>query len=166
MFKAGDYVIKPNTGICRIESIVSMDLGGNGDQKDYYQLNPVSDSRSTLYVTVDADRTRLRAAMDKKEAMEFIQRIPDIAVAWIVNEKMREQTYKEAFRTNEAEDLVSIIKNMYLRMEERLAAGKKITATDDKYFQQAERILYSELAISLGIRVEDVRDLISSTINK
>lgn len=165
MFKAGDYVIKPNTGICRIISIVQMDLLGDGDEKEYYQLSPVSDSRSTLYVTVDADRTRLRAAMDKQEAMEFIRNIPDIAVAWIANEKMREQTYKDAFRTNEAADLVSIIKNMYLRMEERIAAGKKITATDDKYFQQAENILYSELAISLGIQTEEVRDLISNTIN-
>lgn len=165
MFKAGDYVIKPNTGICKIASIVQMDLFGNGDEKDYYQLSPISDSRTTLYVSVDADRSRLRAAMDREEAMDFIRSIPDIAVAWVGNEKMREQTYKDAFRTNEAADLVSIIKNMYLRMEERIAAGKKITATDDKYFQQAENILYSELAISLGIRVEEVRDLVSNTIN-
>jgi len=165
MFKAGDYVIKPNTGICRIVSIVRMDLLGNGDEKEYYQLNPLSDTRSTLYVTIDADRTRLRAAMCKEEAMDFIRSIPDIAVAWIANEKMREQTYKDAFRTNEAADLVSIIKNMYLRREERLAAGKKITATDDKYFQQAESILYSELAVSLGVRTDEVQNLISDTIN-
>ncbi len=165
MFQAGDYVIKPNTGICRITEIVQMDLLGDGE-KAYYQLHPVSDTRSTLYVTVDADRKRLRAAMNKEEAMDFIRRIPDMAVAWVANEKLREQTYKDAFRTNEAEDLVSIIKNMYLRKQERLAAGKKITATDDKYFQQAENILYSELAVSLGIQVGEVRSLISETIEK
>ena len=164
MFKAGDYVIKPNTGICRIVEIVRLDLLGNGDEKDYYRLDPLGDSRSTLYVTVDADRKRLRLAMDKQEAMAFIKRIPEIEVAWVANEKLREQTYKDAFRTNEAEDLVSIIKNMYLRRQERIAAGKKITATDDKYFQQAEHILYSELAISLGVKTDEVRDLISDTI--
>lgn len=163
MFKAGDYVIKPNTGICRIVEIVQMDLLGDGE-KDYYLLHPVSDARSTLYVTVDADRKRLRPAMNKEEAMQFIKDIPEIAVAWISNEKLREQTYKDAFRTNEAADLVSIIKNMYLRKQERLAAGKKITATDDKYFQQAENILYSELAVSLDVNVNDVRDLIFETI--
>lgn len=164
MFKAGDYVIKPNTGICQIVEIVKMDLLGDGDEREYYQLLPVSDKRSVLYVTVDADRTRLRAAMNKEEAMDFIRQIPQIKAAWVVNEKLREQTYKDAFRTNEADALVSIIKNMYLRREERLAAGKKITATDEKYFQQAENILYSELAVSLGIRSDEVQNFISDTL--
>lgn len=164
MFKSGDYVVKPNTGVCRIEDIVQMDLAGTGE-KEYYRLHPISDARSVLYVTVDADRTRLRAAMNKEEALQFIRDIPNIEIAWVVNEKMREQCYKEAFRTNEAADLVSIIKNMYLRRQERLAAGKKITATDDKYFQQAEKILYSELAVSLDIAPDDVRTLITDTLD-
>ena len=163
MFKSGDYVVKPNTGVCRIENIVQMDLTGTGD-KEYYQLHPVGDTRSVLYVTVDADRARLRAAMSREEALEFIRKIPEMEIAWIENEKMREQCYKDAFRTNEAADLVSIIKNMYLRRQERQAAGKKITATDDKYSQQAEKILYSEIAVSLDSTFEDVKTLITDAL--
>ena len=163
MYKAGEYVVKPNTGICRIEEIVEMDLTGDG-RKNYYLLHPINDAKATLYVTVDADRKRLRLAMSEEEARDFIGHIADIDEMWIANEKMREQKYKEAFRSNEPSELVAIIKNMYLRGQERLAAGKKITATDDKYFQQAENILYTELAFSLQINKEDVRDLITRTI--
>jgi len=163
MFRSGDYVVKPNTGVCRIEDIVQMDLAGTGE-KDYYRLHPLSDARSVLYVSVDADRSRLRAAMDREEALEFIRCIPEIDIAWVANEKLREQCYKDAFRTNEAADLVSIIKNMFLRRQERIAAGKKITATDDKYFQQAEKILYSELAVSLDIDPGDVKTMIMDTL--
>jgi CarD family transcriptional regulator len=164
MFKAGEYVIKPNTGICRITEIVKMNLGGSGE-KDYYLLQPINDSRSTLYVTVDADRTRLRLAMSKEEAEDFIREIPNIEAAWIANDKLREQRYKDAFRSNEAAELVAIIKNMYIRGQERMAAGKKTTATDIKYFQQAEEILCSELAFSLGIKKEEVNDVITKTID-
>ncbi len=163
MYKAGEYVIKPNTGICRIEEIVEMDLTGDG-VKSYYLLRPIDDKKATLYVTVDADRKRLRLAMNEEEARDFIGSIPDIEEMWIANDKMREQKYKEAFRSNEAAELVAIIKNMYLRGQERLAAGKKITATDDKYFRQAENILYTELAFSLQINKDEVRDLITKTI--
>lgn len=163
MYKAGEYVVKPNTGICRIEEIVEMDLTGDG-RKNYYLLRPINDAKATLYVTVDADRKRLRLAMSEEEARDFIGHIADIEEMWIANEKIREQKYKEALRSNEASELVAIIKNMYMRGQERLAAGKKITATDDKYFQQAENILYTELAFSLQINKEDVRDLITRTI--
>ena len=163
MYKAGEYVVKPNTGICRIEEIVEMDLTGDG-KKSYYLLHPIDDKKSTLYVTVDADRKRLRLAMNKEEARDFIGGIAYIEEVWIANEKMREQRYKEALRSNEAAELVAIIKNMYMRGQERLAAGKKITATDDKYFRQAEDILYAELAFSLQINKDDVRGLITKTI--
>lgn len=163
MYKAGEYVVKPNTGICRIEEIVEMDLTGDG-VRNYYLLRPVNDVRSTLYVTVDADRKRLRLAMNEDEARDFIGNIADIEEVWVENDKMREQRYKEAFRSNEAAELVAIIKNLYTRGQERLAAGKKITATDDKYFQQAENILYTELAFSLQIDKDDVRELITKTI--
>ena len=99
MYKAGEYVIKPNTGICRIEEIVDMDLTGDG-VKSYYLLRPIDDKKATLYVTVDADRKRLRLAMNEEEARDFIGSIPDIEEMWIANDKMREQKYKEAFRSN------------------------------------------------------------------
>ena len=163
MFNIGDFVVKPNTGICKIEDVVMMNLTGK-EEKQYYMLMPVEDARSKLYVGTDADRSRLRPIMTKNAAEDFIRKIGDIEAAWVPNDKMREQQYKNAFKTNEPEALVAIIKSLYNRSRIRLAQGKKITTTDERYFKQAEKALYSELAFSLEIEIDEVEGLISETI--
>ena len=165
MFKIGDFVVKPNTGICRIEDITIMSLMGN-EEKEYYVLAPVEDSRSKLYVTTEADRTRLRALMTADEAQELLHHIGDIDAVWVKNDKLREKEYREAFKTNEPEKLVAIIKSLYNRSRIRLAQGKKITSTDEKFFKQAEKALYSELAFSLNIEIDEVEAVITETIEK
>ena len=165
MYEVGAYVVKPNTGICKIEDIVLMNLGGSGE-KEYYMLLPVGDDRAKLYVTVDADRKRLRPVMTKAEAKKFIRGIDEIQAIWVPNDKLREQQYKEAFRTNEPEDLVGIIKNLNQRGKIRLAQGKKITSTDERYYRQAEKALYSELAFSLGVEISEIQGIITETIKE
>ena len=66
------------------------------------------------------------------------------------NEKMREQNYKEAVKANDLEALVAIIKMIYQRKQKRLAQGKKCTATDARYFQIVENLLYMELGAAIG----------------
>ncbi len=163
MFKIGDFVVKPNTGICKIKDVVYMSLSGK-EKKQYYMLMPLEDTRSVLYVSIDADRTRLRPIMTKEDAQAFISKIKDIDAVWVPNDKIRDQQYKSAFQTNEPEALVAVIKNLNNRSRIRLAQGKKITLTDERYFKQAEKVLYTELSISLGIEIEDVEGLISETI--
>ena len=163
MFSVGDYVVKSNTGICRINDIVLLDMRGEGE-KQYYVLLPIDDARAKIFVSVDADRSKVRPVMTKDDASAFVSRIDDIKAVWIANDKLREQKYKEAFRSNEPEALVGVIKNLYLRGRARIAEGKKIAATDDKYFKMAEQALYSELAFALEIPMEEVPALISKTI--
>lgn len=163
MFKIGDYIVKSNTGICKVEDIVFLDMSGDGE-KQYYVLLPIDDARAKLFVNVEADRTKVRPVMTKDDAAAFINKIESIKAVWIANDKLREQKYKEAFRSNEPEALVGVIKNLYQRGQDRLAEGKKIAATDEKYFRMAEKALYSELAFSLELKREDIESLITETI--
>ena len=57
---------------------------------------------------------------------------------------------------NDPEALVAIIKMIYQRKEKRLAQGKKCTATDARYFQLAETLLYMELGVALGKPKQEV----------
>ena len=131
-YEIGDFVSKPVTGICKIENIL--------------YLNP---QKEKIYVPVSSSDSRLRLCLTKEEAWNLIKRIPDIPTAWTNNEKMREQNYKEAVRANDPEALVAIIKMIYQRKQKRLAQGKKCTATDARYFQIAENLLYMELGVAL-----------------
>ena len=47
-----------------------------------------------------------------------------------------------------------------------LFRGKKITATDERYFKQAEEALYTELGFALEKTNEEIRALINSTMEQ
>ena len=149
-YEIGDFVSKPVIGICKIENILYLNPYGEKKDKLYYLIKSIEDEKEKIYVPVSNSDSRLRACLTKEEAWNLIKRIPEIPTAWTNNEKMREQNYKEAVKANSPEALVSIIKMIYQRKQKRLAQGKKCTATDARYFQMAENLLYMELGIALG----------------
>ena len=148
-YEIGDFVSKPVTGICKIENILYLNPQDEKNDKLYYLMKPVEDEKEKIYVPVSSSDSRLRLCLTKEESWNLIKRIPDIPTAWTNNEKMREQNYKEAVRANNPEALVAIIKMIYQRKQKRLAQGKKCTATDARYFQIAENLLYMELGVAL-----------------
>lgn len=123
------------------------------------------DEKDKIYVLVSNSDLRLRLCLTK-EAWNLIKRIPEISTAWINNEKMREQNYKAAIKANDPEALVAIIKMIYERKQKRLAQGKKCTATDARYFQMAENLLYMELGVALGKPKEEICKTIIDYINQ
>ena len=149
-YEIGDFVSKPVIGICKIENILYLNPNGEKKDKLYYLIKSIEDEKEKIYVPVSNSDSRLRACLTKEEAWNLIKRIPEISTAWTNNEKMREQNYKEAVKANSPEALVSIIKMIYQRKQKRLAQGKKCTATDARYFQIAENLLYMELGVALG----------------
>lgn len=149
-YEIGDFVSKPVTGICKIENILYLNPQDEKNDKLYYLMKPVEDEKEKIYVPVSNSASRLRLCLTKEEAWNLIKRIPEIPTAWTNNEKMREQSYKEAVKANDPEALVAIIKMIYQRKQKRLAQGKKCTTTDTRYFQVAENLLYVELGIALG----------------
>ena len=164
MYKIGEYVVKANTGICKIDKIVMRSLAEGKEEKEYYVLIPVDDPRAKVFVPVASDKSNMRKAMDEQEAWDFIDSIPVIDVKWIESDKTREQEYKNAMRSNDPRHLVGIIKNLYLRSVERENQGKKVTAIDDRYFKMAENALHSELAHALGKNKSDIKGLIAESI--
>ena len=149
-YEIGDFVSKPVTGICKVEDILYLNLQDKKDNKWYYLMKPIEDEKEKIYVPVSNSDSRLRLCLTKEEAWNLIKRIPEIPTAWTDNEKMREQNYKDAVKANDPEALVAIIKMIYQRKQKRLAEGKKCTATDAKYFQMAENLLYMELGVEIG----------------
>ena len=149
-YEIGDLVSKPVTGICKIEDILYLTSQDEKNNKLYYLMKPIEDEKDKIYVPVSNSDSRLRLCLTKEEAWNLIKRIPEISTAWINNEKLREQNYKEAVKANDPEALVAIIKMIYQRKQKRLAQGKKCTATDARYFQIVENLLYMELGAAIG----------------
>ena len=165
-YEIGDLVSKPVTGICKIEDILYLTPQDERNKKLYYLIKPVEDEKEKIYIPVSNSDSRLRLCLTKDEAWNLIERIPEIPTAWINNEKLREQSYKEAVKANDPEALVAIIKMIYQRKQKRIAQGKKWTATDAKYFQIAENLLYMELGVALGKPKQEICKMIVDYINQ
>lgn len=166
MYEIGDYVIKANSGVCRVEDTLHPDLPNVDKDRLYYLLIPLDNKNSRLYVPIDTAENSLRRALSEEEAWEVIEKIPEVEAAWIANDKLREQTYKEAIHSCNPTALVSIIKNLYIRKKQRIEQGKKSTATDERYFKLAEDNLYAELAFALGKEKNEMRQIIAETIEQ
>ncbi|MCF0229486.1 MAG: CarD family transcriptional regulator [Parasporobacterium sp.] len=160
MFEIGDLIIYGNTGVCRVVHIGKPELAGVHDGRDYYTLSPYYAEKSVIFTPCDNDRVIMRPVISRDEADELIREITSVELLTISDEKKREECYKEAIRSCIPQKCVSVIKTIYVRKQQRIAEGKKATASDEKYFQMAEEKLYGELAVVLELEMNKVRDYI------
>lgn len=153
MYQKGDYIVY-RKDVCTLKDIMEI----NGEK--YYSLSPLSDDSLSLKVPVN--NPFLRNVLTKEEAEELINKINDIETLDL-NEKMIEHNYQALLASSSLEDLIKIIKTTYLRNAKREEEGKKRGEKDDFYFHKAEKLLYTELSISLNLSYEETKEYI---INK
>ena len=166
MFEIGDFVVKANNGICRVDDIGHLNISSVNKERLYFFLTPLNASGTKLYVPADKENNGLRKVITKDEAWDFIDRIPEIAEAWIADDKQREQKYKEAIQSCDPKMLMGIIKSIYARMQKRMTQGKKNISIDEHFFKIAENNLYTELAFAIGKKKEDMQNIILEKIEK
>lgn len=164
MFQKGEYIIYGRNGVCLIEDIRLMNLDGDDPDRRYYVLRPVNVNGNTIFTPVDNKKVLMRRIMTKEEAMKLINQIPEIEVLKISNEKLCEEQYKAAMQTGECTEMVRVLKTIYLKKQKRIAAGKKITATDEKYFHMAENCLYTELSVLIDVPKEKMEEYITGKL--
>lgn len=63
-------------------------------------------------------------------------------------------------RRGNYEDLIKIIKTTYLRNQNRLENKKRNSEKDRSYFNKGEEYLYHEIAVILGMSLEDTKNYI------
>lgn len=164
MFEIGTYVVYGNTGICRIEDITTLDMPWANSERQYYIMSPIRAQGSRDYLPVDNNKVVLRKVISKEEALELIDRIPEIELLEVDNDKLREEKYRELAKQSDCASWITIIKTIYLRKQERIAQGKKITATDDRYYKMAVEHLYSELGFALDKEPSEIEEFITNRI--
>ncbi len=87
MFEIGDFVIKANNGICRVDDIGHLDISTVNKERLYFFLTPLNETGTKLYVPADKADNGLRRVITEDEAWQFIDKIPKIAEAWITDDK-------------------------------------------------------------------------------
>ena len=165
MFNIGDYLVYGQNGICKVLDITHPDILGVENDRLYYVLIPEKTKGSRLFVPADDDKISIRRVINENEASEIIRDTKKIEPLEISSEKMRDASYKNAIKSSDLVQYVKIIKTLMIRKKEREDAGKKITATDERYLKLAEESLFSELALATGKEKEEIQELILSNCN-
>ena len=76
------------------------------------------------------------------------------------------QQYQAAFREGSHQDLIGMMKAIYLKRGQAEAKNRRLGVVDERYMKQAERLLYGELAIALGLPYNEVEDYITSRLDR
>ncbi|HWR43229.1 CarD family transcriptional regulator [Sporomusa sp.] len=154
MFKVNDYVIYGSTGVCKIT-----DIGRDkysSDETEYYILHPVHNNNMTIKTPVNNPSVLMRPILTKDEVLSLITSMPEKETFLIDNNRERSITFKAALKTHQDEELIRIIKTLYLEKQAKSVVNKKLTKTDEDIMNTAEKQLYEEFAIALNISPDEV----------
>ncbi len=166
MFQVKDKVVYGTHGVCEIAEIGKLSMSVADKKRKYYTLYPVYQKESAIYVPVDSEKIKMRPVITRDEIQSLLEKIPQLENIWVANEREREVQYKEALLSCDCQELIRVIKTIYLRKKSRVRDGKKVAAVDERYYRQAEEQLYGELAYVLGIDKEEVEDYITNYISE
>ncbi len=164
MFQINDTVVYGLHGVCKIGDIVMKEFMGT--EKEFYVLKPVSDSATTLYVSTHNEQLlgKMRKLLSEQEVHHLIESMPQKQAIWVENENERKEQYKKIIAGGNHGELIGMIKAIYLQKQKREADGKHLYISDERFFKEAERILYEEFQYVLNIKKEDLLPLIFSKI--
>lgn len=158
MFDVGETVIHKRE-ICKVVGLIK----NFRDDKDFYKLRVLDGSGVTIYLPFENASSVLRMPMTKLEAQKLIEKIPHIPLIDLPKLNVA-QEYKTLIDSGNHDDLVRVIKTCYTRCEQNEEAHKKAGENDKIYFRLAERILYSELALALGMTFDQTRDYVVARV--
>lgn len=166
MFEINDTIVYGTHGVCRIENIEIKEF--SGASKQYYVLKPVNDSSATLYVPTYNEKLvgKMRKLLTEQEVYCLIETMPQKETIWYQNENERREEYKRVIERGDHSELIGIIKAIYLQKQKREAEGKHLYISDERFFKDAENILYNEFQYVLSISKEELLSIIFSKINE
>ncbi len=165
MHKVNDMVLYGTEGLCRITEISIRNM--HGEDVEYYVLKPVGETGSTIFIpTGNASLTaKMRRILSPEEIYALIRTMPACDTAWIENENERKQRYREILADGDRQELIRMLRAVYLYGEERKNQGKKLHLTDEKFLKDGEKLLHEEFAHVLNLKKDEVLPFIMKRIS-
>lgn len=166
MLNKGDVAVYGNHGLCKVDDMLVPSFLPKGSDKMYYQMVSVIDRGGVLYVPIDGADDKMRNVISAEDALEMMDSLHEIDMIDLPVGKKAEIVISGVCKRNEADEMISLIKTLYHIKVVRAMEGKKFASMDEKYLGIAEKLLYSELAYSLDMEWDEVREKIQDTLSK
>ena len=124
----GAHVVYGGYGVCLVEDIRPMDLCHSGQLAPSFVLRQEDAFNSTLYVPVENSQLcqRLRRVLTKGEIHELLLESKGHQLAWPPDRQTRAERFQGILQRGVQEELILMIRCIYLKKGELQARGKKL----------------------------------------
>ena len=166
MLEPGQTVLYGTEGICTIEAIETLRIGGK--RSKYYVLRPVYRTRATIYVPTDNELlcSRMRPVLSEPEIESLLQSAAGASISWIDDPNERKQVFAQILSGGDRMRVLHLIRMLYVRRRELQKNGKHLRIADEQTLRDAEKLLNDEFAHVLHIPQQDVPDYIRSRMER
>lgn len=167
MFAKGENVVYGTNGICLVEDVKLMSFTSDAEKDTYYILKPAGSDASTIYVPSGNEKLmgKLRPIMTKDEINSLLLGMKNKEIEWDTDRRTRAETFHEILVNGVTEELLLMIRCIYMKKRALLGIGKKLSTTDENTLKSAENLVKEEFAFSLGITEKDVTKYIRNLLS-
>ena len=171
MFEPGETVVYRHH-VCQVAELLENYFEG----KDYIRLDALFENSLKLFVAQEnavvpqvrypLDAASCNALLDAFADTPLLDEdalLQDASTPTLAERRMKEE-YERRLKASGLDELVPIVKTIARHAELRESAGRRLTATDKKYYEIAQRLLCDEVSVSLSMPRESVDDYLSERI--
>ena len=166
MHKIGDNILYGASGVMTIVDIREESIGDVS--RSYYVLRPtLIRSESLTFVPADNERlvSSMRPLLTKSEIITLIHSAKDAPeLDWIKENRARSESFKRIMESGDRAKMISMIRAINESGARREAEGKKNFLSDENAKSKAEKLLFSEFSVVLGIPEDEVPAFIEKEI--
>ena len=161
MYSIGQYISYGNSGVCEVVGTREIESAQPGaGMKECYILRPLHDKSCTITTPVDNQKVIMRDLISPEETRQLLADIPEMETLPDQSARQQELSYQKALHSGDCKQWICLVKTLNRRIRSRIANGKKVTATDDRYFQAATEKLTEEFSVVLGIGADEIKEIL------
>ncbi|MBQ7356858.1 MAG: hypothetical protein IJW66_05595 [Clostridia bacterium] len=168
MYSVGENVLYGSGGVMRVVDVREENI--TGEKKNYYVLRAVGAHEDSLtFVPVDNEKltSMMYPLMTREELDALLRRVADEdEEEWLTDSRQRGESFKKIMDSGDRLKLMRMIRSIRSAAERRSLEGKKNYLSDENAMRKAERLLYSEFSVVLGIPEGDVENFIVKEIER
>jgi CarD family transcriptional regulator len=164
MYQVGDQVVYGVHGVCRVADMEKQIV--NRKAVTYLVLEPVGQegSRYLVPTSSDAAMSKLRPMLKPEELKAMLQSPEVRQDAWIREENIRKQTYRELIASGDRVGLMKMVYTLYVQKNNLHVMGKKFHLADDNFLRDAEKLLASEIAVVMDMQPDEARNYLRNQL--
>ncbi len=157
----GEYIICGKNGVCRVERIFNRANGSGRQPTAYYQLAAVFETGDEkIFLPVENSAVQLRRVITGEEAAHYLEQLPGMHPQPVYSHRQAPlvEHYQQLSDSASPDKMLYLLKECYLKQEQAREHKKKLGLVDQRYLRLAERLVYGEFSVALGVPVEQVKE--------